>query len=303
MARHLASLSVTAVLVAGLTACSQSGSGTAGPSPSPSRTLSPAGSAAVVGEADFTNAVFTSASARVDNPWIALKVGRQWDFRGSAIGDSGHRIPRRVVATVTDLTKDIHGIASAVVYEEDFDQGQLVEAELSFYAQDQAGNVWHLGEYPEEYEHGQFVKAPDWITGLKGAKAGVQMRVDPQVGTSPYAEGFAPPPLNWNDHARVHRTGERVCVPTGCYRNVTDIEEYDPGQPQAFQHKFYAPGIGNIKVGWSGAKEEEREVLRLVRLRQLTPAQQAQIRHQALALQASAYRRSPDVYGRTAPAH
>jgi hypothetical protein len=91
-------------------------------------------------------------------------------------------------------------------------------------------------------------------------------------------------------------------VPTGCYRNVTDVAEFEPGIPQAFQHKFYAPGIGNIKVGWSGAKEEEREVLRLVRLRQLTPAQQARLRHQALALQASAYRHSPDVYAHTAPA-
>lgn len=302
MARHLIGLAAAAVMAAGLAACSQSNPGTAGPTPSQSRTLSPADSAGVVGAGDFKDAVFTSAAARVDNTWMALKVGRQWDFRGSAIGDEGHRISRRVVATVTDLTKEINGVRSAVVYEEDFDQGHLVEAELSFYAEDADGNVWHLGEYPEEYEHGRFVKAPDWITGLQGATAGVAMRAQPSTGTSSYAEGYAPPPVSWNDHARVHRTGERVCVPTGCYRNVTDVEEFEPGMPQAFQHKFYAPGIGNIKVGWSGAKEEEREVLRLVRLRQLSPAEQARLRHQALALQASAYRRSPDVYGQTAPA-
>jgi len=301
MAR-LISLAAAAVIAAGLAACSQSNPGTAGPTPSPSRTLSPADSAVEVGAEDFRDAVFTPVSSQVDNQWMGLKVGRQWVFEGSAI-DENHRVARRVVATVTDLTKEIGGVRAAVVYEEDFDQGDLVEAELSFYAQDDAGNVWHLGEYPEEYENGRFVKAPDWITGLKGATAGVAMRAQPSTGTSSYAEGYAPPPVSWNDHARVHGTGERVCVPTGCYRDVTDVAEFEPGIPQAFQHKFYAPGIGNIKVGWSGAKEEEREVLRLVRLRQLTPAQQARLRHVALALQASAYRHSPDVYAHTAPAH
>lgn len=302
MARQLISLAAAAVLAAGLAACSQSNPGTAGPTPGPSARLSPAESTVEVGAEDFKDAVFTPTSSQVDNQWMGLKVGRQWVFEGSAI-DEDHRIARRVVATVTDLTKEIGGVRAAVVYEEDFDQGDLVEAELSFYAQDNAGNVWHLGEYPEEYENGRFVKAPDWITGFKGASAGVAMRAQPSTGTASYAEGYAPPPVSWNDHALVHSTGQRVCVPTGCYRNVTDIAEFEPGIPQAFQHKFYAPGTGNIKVGWSGAKEEEREVLRLVRLRQLTPAQQARLRHQALTLQASAYQHSPDVYAHTAPAH
>ena len=77
---------------------------------------------------------------------------------------------------------------------------------------------------------------------------------------------------------------------------------FEPDIPQAFQHKFYAPGLGNIKVGWSGANEEDHEVLRLVRLRQLSDAQQARMRQRALALQASAYRHSRHVYGQTEPA-
>jgi hypothetical protein len=182
-----------------------------------------------------------------------------------------------------------------VLYEEDFDDGELVETEISFYAQDTAGNVWHMGEYPEEHENGKFVKAPTWIAGLAGAKAGVMMRAQPRTGSPPYAEGYAPAPVNWDDHAKVLRTGERVCVKTGCYRHVTEI-------PKAFQNKFYAPGVGNIKVGWSGVNEDDHEVLRLVRLRQLSDAQQARMRQQALALEASAYRHSRDVYGRTAPA-
>jgi hypothetical protein len=250
---------------------------------------------------DYSHAVFTAGSAQVDNPWMGFKVGRQWEMRGSAI-DGNQTIKRRVVATVTDLTKVVDGVRTAVLYEEDFDDGELVEAEISFYAQDSAGNVWHMGEYPAEYENGKFVKAPTWIAGVAGATAGVMMRAQPRPGTPSYAEGYAPAPVNWDDHGRVLRTGERVCVATGCYRNVTEIAEFEPDIPKAFQNKFYAPGVGNIKVGWSGVNENDHEVLRLVRLRQLSGAQQARMRQQALALQASAYRQSPEVYGRTAPA-
>jgi hypothetical protein len=206
------------------------------------------------------------------------------------------------VATVTDLTKVIDGVRTAVLYEEDFDDGALVEAEISFYAQDATGNVWHMGEYPEEYENGRFVGAPTWIAGLSGATAGVMMRSEPRPRTAPYAEGYAPAPLNWDDHAKVLRTSERVCVSTGCYRDVVEIAEFEPDVAKAFQNKFYAPGVGNVAVGWSGVNEDDHETLHLVRLRQLTAAQQGQMRHRALALQASAYRHSPDVYGRTAPA-
>jgi hypothetical protein len=222
-------------------------------------------------------------------------------MRGSAI-DGKQTIKRRVVATVTDLTKVVDGVRTAVLYEEDFDNGALVEAEISFFAQDTAGNVWHLGEYPEEYENGKFVKAPTWLAGLAGARAGVMMRAQPRTGTPAYAEGYAPAPLHWNDHGTVLRTGQRVCVSTGCYRNVTVVAEFSPDIPKAFQDKFYAPGLGNVRVGWSGVNEDDHETLRLVRLRQLSTPQQAHMRRRALALQASAYRHSPDVYGRTAPA-
>src|SRR5215208_7515564 len=56
------------------------------------------------------------------------------------------------------------------------------------------GNVWHMGEYPEEYENGEFEKAPGWLAGFKGAKAGIAMRAQPRLKTPSYAQGYAPPP-------------------------------------------------------------------------------------------------------------
>ena len=106
--------------------------------------------------------------------------GTQFVFEGSAIVDEGGRNSRRVVTTVTDLSKVIDGVRTLVVWERDYTAGQLSEPELAFFAQDNAGNVWLVGEYPEEYEDGKFDKAPAWISGQKGARAGIAMLAEPR---------------------------------------------------------------------------------------------------------------------------
>ena len=104
----------------------------------------------------------------IDNAWFPMPPGTQLVLQGKANADDG-RVTRKVVFTVTDLTKVIDGVRSVVVYEQDYTAGVLEEAELSFFAQDDDGTVWLMGEYPEEYDEGKFVKAPTWISGLKDA--------------------------------------------------------------------------------------------------------------------------------------
>jgi hypothetical protein len=255
--------------------------------------------ATIVSAKDFSRSRFED-STNITNQWLPLKPGTQSVFVGSAI-DEGERLRRRVVSTVTDLTKVVAGVRTAVLWERDYDNGQLVEAELAFYAQDTAGNVWLLGEYPEEYEDGEFDKAPAWIEGIKGARAGLAMKAEPRLGEPDYAQGFAPAPLYWDDRARVYRKGVRTCVPVDCYDNVLVMEEFERRKPGAFQLKYYAPTVGGIRVGWRGPKEEERETLVLTQLRQLDDEGMARVRRAALALERHAYKISKDVYGRTAP--
>jgi len=97
----------------------------------------------------FDPANFGADSAEVDNPYLPLVPGTQRRYEGSTLGDEGERIARGVVSTVTELTKEIAGVRAAVVWELDYEDGDLVEQELSFFAQDLDGNVWHLGEYAE----------------------------------------------------------------------------------------------------------------------------------------------------------
>jgi hypothetical protein len=192
----------------------------------------------------------------------------------------------------------IDGVRTLVISEKDYTAGQLSEPELAFFAQDNAGNVWLVGEYPEEYENGKFDKAPAWISGQKGARAGIAMLAEPRLGTPDYAQGFAPPPVDFTDRARVYKMGQKTCTPVECYENVLVTEEFNPDEPGSFQLKYYASGVGNVRVGWRGKKEEEKETLELVELNHLSPEALAKVRRDAMEMDQRAYERS-EVYRET----
>lgn len=200
---------------------------------------------------------------------------------------------------VTDLTKTIDGVENVVVWERDYTEGELVETELALFAQDKDGHIWHMGEYPEEYEEGELDAAPAWVHGLKGATAGITIPAEPQTGTPDYAQGYAPPPIEYVDRGVVHKTDQKTCVPAGCYDDVVVIAEFEPNISHAFQDKFYAPGVGVVRVGWRGKNDESKEELELVRFTELSSAEMANVRAEALELEDRAYRISKQVWART----
>lgn len=237
-------------------------------------------------------------SATITNQWMPLPPGKQLVFEGFTI-ENGESVPHRVIITVTDLTKVIGGVRVAVTYDLDYSNGELVEAELAFFAQDQNGTIWRMGEYPEEYENGEFVIAPTWIHGIENARAGIAMPADPRTGTPDYSQGWGPA-VDWTDRGHVDQSGQSICVPLACYENVIIIAETSASELGAFQLKFFAPGVGNIKVDWRG-EDQTRETLELVELNQLDENQMAELRTKALAMEAHALEVSPKVYGKTTP--
>jgi hypothetical protein len=250
----------------------------------------PAG--ALTGSAeDYERAQFDDPT-HIDNKWLPLKPGTQWVIKGSSIRGGGKREVReehRIVETVTDLTKVVDGVRTVVMYDEDWHEGELLEPEVRFHAQDNAGNVWHFGQYREEYEDGKLVEPLGWVPGQKGARAGISMPAEPRLGTPSYAQGYAPPPVTWDDRARVYKMGQQTCVPVDCYEHVLVTEEFEPSIKGAFQLKYYAQGVGNVRIGWRGKKEEERETAVLVEVRQLSPEAMVKIREKAIELDRRGY--------------
>jgi hypothetical protein len=250
---------------------------------------------------DFNPKSFDGRSTTIDNEWFPLKPGTRLVYAGTTIEDDGKPMPRRLVSIVTDLIKVIDGVRTVVVWDVDHKDGQLAETEIAFFAQDNDGNVWLLGEYPEEWEGGKYLKSPAWLHGREGARAGIAMKAKPQLGTPSYAQGWGPA-VRWTDRATVDQMGQKTCVRKGCYENVLVIAETSREEPNAEQLKYYARGVGNVRVGWRGKGEKLKETLELIEVVQLGPEALAQARAKALALDKRAYRLSKKAYENTPPA-
>jgi hypothetical protein len=295
--RLLAALAALASLACGGADTAQSGESAKG-----AKQVASAASAAGAEKKyeDFDSKRFERPS-RAANPWLPLEAGTRLVYEGTTVEDDGTAVPHRFVLTVTDLTKVIAGIRNVVTWDLDYSDGELVEAELAFFARDQDGTVWRMGEYPEEYEDGKFVTAPAWIHGFQEARAGIEMQAEPRPGTPSYSQGWGPA-VNWTDRGVVDQVGQKTCVPLKCYEDVLVIAETSQAETDAQQLKYYARDVGNIKVGWRGKGEKTKETLELVALERLAPAALAEARARALELEKRAYQISKDVYAHTPPA-
>ncbi|MGH9148521.1 MAG: hypothetical protein ACRD1Q_17560, partial [Vicinamibacterales bacterium] len=69
----------------------------------------------------------------------------------------------------------------------------------------------------------------------------------------------------------------------------------------AEQLKYFARGVGNVRVGWRGAGEKTKETLELTKVETLDAKAMAEVRAAALKMEKGAYQRSKNVYAHTPP--
>jgi hypothetical protein len=238
-------------------------------------------------------------STEINNPWMPMQPGTMWAYEGTAVDEEGNSFARRIEFTVTDLTKEINGVRTVVAWIVDYNNDEVIEKEIAFYAQDNDGNVWYLGEHPEEFADGKFVDAPTWIAGVEEARAGIKMMAEPKVGTPKYFQGWGPA-VEWSDYGDIQKMGQETCVPVDCYQDAMVIAESSLGEVGAAQFKYYVSGVGEVRVNWGG-QDATQEALQLVEHTQLSPEALAEIHAEALALEKHAYEVSADVYGKTSP--
>ena len=242
------------------------------------------------------NAKNFSRPTIIDNKYMPLKPGSQAVYEGWTIDDEDKKVPHKVIHIVTDLVKDINGIETVIIWERDIVNGKLEESELAFRAQDDKGNVWHFGEVKEVYDENlKLVGGKVWMEGRLGAKAGIIMQAKPAAGTPSLSQGFAKGVYKWDDRGQVRKVGEKVTVPGGTFKDVIVIEEWSSGEKKkgALQLKYYAPGIGYVKVGFEG-DDPVKETLELTKESMLTPLEMDEARAEALMVEERNY-----YYGRT----
>ncbi len=116
-----------------------------------------------------------------------------------------------------------------------------------------------MGEHPEEYEDGVFVEAPTWMAGVNGATAGISMLGDPVVGTLSYSQGWSAD-VEFFDRGRGEGFSIEICAMFKCFEDVLVIDEFNVEEVNAHQLKYFARGVGNILVDWSGDDETQEEL-------------------------------------------
>ncbi len=144
---------------------------------------------------------------------------------------------------VTDKVKVILGINTRVVHDDAFVKGQHEESTDDWFAQDDEGTVWYFGEFTTDLTTGSHEGS--WEAGVNGAKPGIIMLAQPEVGDKyqqERAKGVA------EDTGTILSLNEEVRVPFGSFSNVLKTEDFNPFEPDILENKFYAQDVGYIKA-------------------------------------------------------
>src|SRR5215468_10519961 len=177
--------------------------------------------------------------AVVDNPYFPLPVGRKLVYTG--IKDGQTQIDTVIV---TDQKKMILGIPATVVSDIATHDGTVLEKTFDYYAQDDEGNVWYLGEDTTAFvSKGKSDTSGSFLAGVDCAQPGMIMPANPQIPDAWRQECYAG---HAEDTAWVVATGGSVTVPYGKVRNVLTTLESTRLEPGAYDEKIYGPGIGIV---------------------------------------------------------
>jgi uncharacterized membrane protein YkoI len=195
-----------------------------------------------INPADFTT--------KVDNKYFTLTPGRILVYEG----ETEEGTERTEVYTIHE-TRIVLGVETVVVWDRVWLEGDLIEDTKDWYAQDKEGNVWYFGEDSKELIDGKVVsRAGSWESGVDGAKPGIIMKANPQVGDTyrqEYCKGEA------EDQADVLAFGESIQVPYGSFTDCLKTRDWTPLEPDADEYKYYSLAVGDVVLE-AGVQSGER---------------------------------------------
>lgn len=178
----------------------------------------------------------------ITNPYLPLASLKQDILEGT---EKGH--PLRVERTVKPGSKifSINGqeVEALIMEDREFINGQIEEVALDYFAQDDDGTVYYLGEDVDNYKDGKVVAHEGaWLYGKDTKKLGVIMPAHPRVG-----QKFSPEDVGkvTKENDVVVSLSEKASVPAGKFENCMKIKETNSDGES--EEKLYAPGIGAIK--------------------------------------------------------
>ncbi len=235
-------LTALTVVLATLTfaACSDSSEST------PSQTATNSSLRSPTSGNSTTNIDPADFSATIDNPLFPMSNFSKLIYEGEETDpDTGETFETRVEMTVLPDEKTVAGVRVLVVQDQAFEDGELVESTLDYFAQHKDGSVYYFGEDVDNYEDGE-IKNHDgsWLAGDGSNQAGIIMPPSPEVGAvfeQEKAPGIA------EDRMTVLSVTESVDVPAGSFENCLKTEDVNPLDAAGhIEYKYYCSDVGFV---------------------------------------------------------
>lgn len=181
-------------------------------------------------------------SARVDHPLFSPASVRSQSFEGTERDPkSGEVTKTRVEKRVLDQTEIVAGVEVTVLEVKEFEDNELVEQTLDYFAQHRDGSVWYFGERIDDYEDGKVTgHEGQWLAGEGNARPGLYLPANPVVGQE-FAQEQAPGVAE--DRSTILAVGAEVTTPAGRFTGCIRVKDYAPlTKTEGF--KFYCPKVG-----------------------------------------------------------
>ncbi len=197
---------------------------------------------------NFGSAVFDN-SLQIDNALFPRNPGTTLTYDGVKTDPTTGEVETEVIVVeVLNQTRMVAGIEARVVRDRVWLEGLLIEDTFDWYAQDNNGNVWYLGEEVTDFEYddaGNLIGTSHpgaWETGVNGALPGYIMEANPLVDDHYYQEYLVG---EAEDHALVVGVGKMHSIPLGTFNGVLRTRDFTTSV-ETYGEKFYAPNVGTI---------------------------------------------------------
>ena len=176
----------------------------------------------------------------ITNPYLPMAEGATWRWKGQFRGQ-----PYTQEDRVLNYTRQIDGVVTRPVIDLDYVAGGIISGSTDYYAQDDQGNVWYLGEDTVHYVRGKLTDHADsWIAGKDGALPGIFMPARPVPGQRRFQQEYAPDVAADVEH--ITTNSKSLCVPLRCNARVVEADDTTVRNPGVLAAKYNAPGVGLI---------------------------------------------------------
>jgi hypothetical protein len=188
-----------------------------------------------------------------DNPFFPFEPGGVRVFEGRSEGARTYTIDSFLPGT-RDFPFGGGTVSCVTMREMEFEDGELVEISINYFAESDDGTVWYFGETVDNYEEGVVVDhGGSWLVGgPTGADPeetdavdgpALFMPANPEVGDEYMPEDVPDGPRELD---RVRRVDRKVRTGIGSVEGCIEVLETDVADGST-ETKWYGPGIGVLK--------------------------------------------------------